>query len=170
MSYNKTAKTLQAMKNALDLLSRWKHKAKLGPLLQRIIADLPNPAQTLTQKMLIEQVLRGPGSFLLLTTTWGLMALGRLTYYLSADDLGSLTFLSRLLASLVHGGVNRLLRYKRSARDFTSQHFYCKLQTLRRRFTVLVLSSHGLFESGFCGLLQFMRQRGLVAGSPRPPF
>ena len=43
------------MKNALDLLSRWKHKAKIGPLLQRIIADLPNSAQTLTQKMLIEQ-------------------------------------------------------------------------------------------------------------------
>jgi hypothetical protein len=55
MSYNKTAKTLQAMKNALDLLSRWKHKAKLGPLLQRIITDLPNSTQTLTQKMMVEQ-------------------------------------------------------------------------------------------------------------------
>ena len=86
-------------------------------------------------------MLRGLGSFLLLITTCGLMALERPTYSLSADNLGSLTFLSRLLASLVHGGVNRLLRYERSAREFTSQHFYCKLQTPKRRFTVLVLSS-----------------------------
>ena len=45
-------------------------------------------------------MLRGLGSFLLSTTTSGLMALGRLTYLLPADNLGSRSFLSRLLASL----------------------------------------------------------------------
>ena len=45
-------------------------------------------------------MLRGLGSFLLSTTTSGLMASGLLTHYLSADNLGSRSFLSRLLASL----------------------------------------------------------------------
>ena len=54
-------------------------------------------------------VLRGFGSFLLSTTTSGLMALGRLTYLLPADNSGSRSFLSRLLAShFANGGVNRL--------------------------------------------------------------
>ena len=39
----------------MDLLKRWKNKAKIGPLLQRIMTDLPNSTHTLTQQITSEQ-------------------------------------------------------------------------------------------------------------------
>jgi hypothetical protein len=38
------------MKNAMDLLATWKHKAKIQPLLQRITTEHPDHASTLKIK------------------------------------------------------------------------------------------------------------------------
>jgi len=55
MAYNKTAKTLQALKNTMDLLITWKHQAKIRPLLQRITADIPKQTIPLTHSMKTEK-------------------------------------------------------------------------------------------------------------------
>ena len=51
MAYNKTAKTLQALKNTMELLITWKHQAKIRPLLKRITADIPKQNHPLTHNM-----------------------------------------------------------------------------------------------------------------------
>ena len=58
MAYNHTAKTLHTIKATLDLLSSWKHKAKIRPLLQRITTALPATAPILLSKLFNEQEAR----------------------------------------------------------------------------------------------------------------
>ena len=48
-AYNKTAKTMHFMKNTMDLLATRKHKAKIQPLLQKIITEHPDQAPVLTK-------------------------------------------------------------------------------------------------------------------------
>ena len=56
-TYNATATTLHTMKHALDLIATWKHKAKVQPLLQKLLTKFPEQATSLRTPSTPEEAL-----------------------------------------------------------------------------------------------------------------